>query len=296
MRKNLLRLLSLLLVFLLTGVFGGCGKVDVTIQDIIEAGRTSSILREYESYLVTVDMPDSGYSYSCYVDGEYYFYSDATMAELTSTKEKCGYYEISNKNPDGYFMRTLNATGKDFDMSISENCLFDEEFTAKEEITERRKKDGNIYVTAEMPAEPTREFFGEMFELKPGDRLQVEYILDAKTGMLLSSTQSFVSTDGGVKVFGTLTVQYNAAKPEKMTGLLACVAQTENVNTLTITLDPGTTEEKTYSITYPYGGYSNLSLPDGYTVFYSDRECTVEYTPDETPRDTLILYTKKNIQ
>jgi hypothetical protein len=162
------------------------------------------------------------------------------------------------------------------------------EFMPGETIQSVTKKDGRITVASVMDQESLAEVAEGLVACS------CEYVLDAKTRELISA--SIVDTyDDGEVYHGTVEFIYDGELPGRGKELLNYANQTENLRTITVVSNPGTTEENIRSVQVVKGvlvvPYTESSVEEDFCV-YSDAACTQDYDFSEGDTSDVTIYVK----
>ena len=108
------------------------------------------------------------------------------------------------------------------------------------------------------------------------------YVLDAETFTLLSLDETLVAPDGSTRPYVTATIEYDVERPELAQTMYEHSTAIENLRQVTLTTDPDTENEETFSVQVPKGDGVVIYLPEGYDGIFTDRACTKE---EESPID-----------
>ena len=80
----------------------------------------------------------------------------------------------------------------------------------------------------------------------------------------------------------TATIEYDVERPELAQTMYEHSTAIENLRQVTLTTDPDTENEETFSVQVPKGDGVVIYLPEGYDGIFTDRACTKE---EESPID-----------
>lgn len=285
--KKIMKISCLVLSFcIMAAVLCGCGgeDVEIAIEDVLNANSTKSLLENYNSISVTYEYED-GTEYGYYADSELGYCWDEEFSEVTSG-------DIQYVLSEGVYYRCFYA-GMKTDVSSFEYLAVDPELFLVEDVVKCKQKGDVITLTTKIFVEEMEELGYEFSEDEAGGYFLTEYYLDANSLDIRKIKERFVYEDGVKALPNTMVVEYNAARPEQADTLLARAKQNSDVRTLTVVLDPNTTEEKSFTATTPKGDAALFYVPEEYIYVYTDRECTVEYDGTDDWNEDLTLYVTK---
>ena len=267
-----------------------CGKVEITMQEIYDAGQTEAMLKNHQSVSIRDEMDGEvwmeryltkEYAY------EYYPNEEFTFAQFMTDDAN---YAYSSGDYLFYSFITPDGVG-DFASERAESyaaVILGEE--ALDDIIESVEiKDGRINVTSVLSSK-NLEAWAE-FGVIAG---KCEYVLDAKTREMISISVEYTYNDGSVSTSIT-ELSYDAEEPEKLEELLGYVNQTENLRNVTVVSNPGTDKEERKSIQAPKGLIIGFEFDDGLEYapeFYTDAACTESYDPYADTASDLTVYVK----
>ena len=281
-------LFALVLVFVLT--LTACGKVEITMQEIYDAGQTETLLKNHESVYIREEM-DGEFWGEKYLTKDYaydYFPDEEFSFMQFMTDDACYYDDTGDRLL--YLFITPDGVG-DFASDRAEtfaSVLLGEE-TLDNIIESVSKKDGRITVTSSM-SQKTIEDMAE-YGMTAG---KFECALDAKTREMISLVSDYTYDDGSA--FNVITkVTYDAEVPETLKEFLEYVNQTENLRNVTVVSNPGTDKEESKIFQAPKGLIIGFEYDDdlGYAVeFYTDAACTELYDPYADTDSDLTIYVK----
>ncbi len=173
--------------------------------------------------------------------------------------------------------------------------------TAKEELVDvTDNENGTLTVTTRTNAEDTRAVLEdkgvEITEEYLDAEMEIVYLVAADTLEILSFKEYFVT--GGERSLCNITaVCYDEKLPEIVAEMQAMkedylAGGAEDVKTITVTYDPGTEAEETFSITVPRDMRVDSCFRDGYGELYTDPEQTVLFdgTPDAEGNYRIYLF------
>lgn len=252
-----------------TGVWAEEAVPELTMEQIVEANMSANLLKNYDSYQVSLS--SSSMEFSIYADAEI-FYSATDTAEYLN----CSNSEYTNLF-DGEYVKYMYVGLEVLPLPEQENSVMSVESTLKEEIQEIKKDGEKLIVTTKLSADDYAEIAkASELEFEEGDYSTVEYTLDAETYALLNATEKVIHKDGSEGEVLKSEVTYNAEKPENVQALYNRAYPTENFRTLTIITNPGTDQEKEYKEIVTKGDPLAVYLPDETWKLYTDPACTQE--------------------
>ena len=275
----------ILVAALLLSLLCGCGNNPTyfSMVDVIFANKTSVLLDHYDSIHIIYDWEgmEGGY----YVDHEIGYYYDTDIQEIYLN-------DVCFGSAGGFFYRAMSA-GVESDNSWLEYLVFDEYGYYVENIVRYEVKDGRLLMTTNITVDDLETFGYLVEDWERGGFYRCEYVLDEKTFSLISMVQTFVTANGVESGTDMISVEYNTARPSKIETLLKREAMKGDQRTLTVVLDPDTSEETCYTMQTAKGDYFDIYTTDEYQNLYLDRNCTEFYEYDENPYADLTLYGKK---
>ena len=254
---------ALVLCLLLT--MTACGqKKDVTVEQLMEANTNEKLFEQYDSVLFLQEysygeiMVYRTKDFKCYSSGDDYYEAYLDGRYYCSDTQGC-YAAI------GCFPMSV---------PLDEPLIFNEYLTRSETPVDVKEEGDHLVltttVTPEMVAE-TMEYFN--FEYVEGASITYEYILDAQTLLFRQCDMSISDGEGNQIGSCHITLMTEAEMPEQVETLYNRLTA-ENQKELTIVLNPGTEEEEAYHARFADGDEVYVALPEGYTTFYTDAECT----------------------
>lgn len=130
-------------------------------------------------------------------------------------------------------------------------------------------------------------------EMEETDLYVQKYVADTETYEIQEYFEYIEKADGTRKLIRESKLSYDGEKYEVSEEL---EAQLDSGDTRTVTLiaDPGTDNEKEYSVSVCKGGIVQIILGEGYSTFYSDEACTQVYEGIADRENDKTLYTKKS--
>lgn len=159
-----------------------------------------------------------------------------------------------------------------------------------EEITEMTESDDRITLTIVSSADA--EFYPEEIkdEIEPGTKSICKMKVDAETYMIYEGETYLQKPDGTELKVAKCQFSYDVTPYEPSEEMLQVINGTDK--TVTLIVNPGTEQEKTYVKSCGENGRLFVMLPDGYEKLYKDEACTQESElSDENGERT--LYTVK---
>ena len=100
--------------------------------------------------------------------------------------------------------------------------------------------------------------------------------------MGISAGGTVSGTVGSTRPYVTATIEYDVERPELAQTMYEHSTAIENLRQVTLTTDPDTENEETFSVQVPKGDGVVIYLPEGYDGIFTDRACTKE---EESPID-----------
>lgn len=254
--------LCLCIALLTATAFGE--NADVTIEQMLEANTNEKLFEQSNSILFLQE-----FSY-----GDVMVYRTKDFKCLTTGED---YYE-AYLDGRSYCSDTLGCYAAlgcfPMPVPLEEQLVFNDTLTAYETLVEV-KEDGDRLVLRTVYApekvQENMEYMG--FEYTEGANITYEYILDARTLMYLEGNMTITGSDGSVIGSSHSTLTLDAKMPEPVETLYHRLTA-ENQKELTVVLNPGTEEEEAYHTSFAAGDEVMVVLPEGYTTFYTDAECT----------------------
>ena len=275
------------LLLSLIGSLCGCGKVEITMQEIYDASQTEALLKNHEGIYIR-DEIDGEIWRELYLTKDYaYDYIPGEQSDWTefTTDDACYCYM------DGDYVRYLPISPdgvSDFASYRAEHyaaVILDVD-SLTDTIESVTKKDGRITVKSVCAQEALAEL--------GVTSANFEYILDAKTREMISVMSDYTLDDE--TAFGSVTeVTYDAEVPETVKTFLEYDNQTENLRVITVVSNPGTGNEKSESVQVPKGLIIGFRYDEDDTSefhLYTDAACTESYDPYTDTDSDLTIYVK----
>lgn len=264
MKKALFPLVALALCLLLL-TMTACGqKQDVTIERMLEANTNEKLFERSDSILFLQEysygdvMVYRTKDFKCHTAGDDYY--EAYLDGRSYCSDSVGCYAALGCFP--------------MPNPLEEAMVFSQELTLSEKLVEVKEDAGHLVLTTVVVPEKVRETMEYMhFEYTEGDSITYEYILDAGTLLYQQSNMTITGSDGSLIGSSHSTLTLDAQMPEPVQTLYDRLTA-ENQKDLTIVLNPGTEEEEAYHASFVDGELVMVVLPEGYTTFYTDAECT----------------------
>ena len=284
------KIVTLLLLLCMILTFAACGKAEITMQEIYDAGQTEAMLKNHQNVYIREEMDGEIFS-ELYLTKDYIFNyipgADFDCMEFTTDDAR---YSLAGDDCVYYVYITPDGIG-DFANELAERSAGAALIAGAEgEIIESAsKKDGLITVKSVL----SQKAIEDMAEFGVTSA-KYEYVLDAKTREIISLTSDHTYDDG--LAFNVITeVTYDADVPEKLQTILAYENQTEDLRNVTIVSNPGTGKEESKSIQVPKGLIFGLEFDDSFAdavEFYTDAACTQSYDPFAGTDSDLTIYVK----
>ena len=276
----------------------------VTVEALIAANLPEAIFENHQTMFVTThDRFDGDWCFTCapglYFESNYagwnnlldgdgnWFLEEGDDGERAFSRS---WFAISDEEREAMEVRPEDLS-----------CAVNPDTTATETLTDvTDNENGTLTVTTRMNAEDTRaglEAKGvEITEEYLDAEKEIVYLVAADTLEILSFTEYFVT--GEERSLCNITaVCYDAELPETVAEIQAMkedylAGGAEDVKTITVTYDPGTAAEETFSITAPRDMRVDSYFRDGYGELYSDPEQTVLFdgTPDADGNYQIYLF------
>lgn len=284
------KIITFILLMCMTLTFASCGKVEITMQEIYNAGLNETLLKNHESVYVRDEKDGVLYSeYYLTKDYVYYSYEELEWAEFLTDDAyydcfEGDYARIFPVSPDG--VRDIASYRAEYYDSL----LFAAD-TVYETIESVSQKDGRITVVSFFD----QETLGNEAEvgLISG---HCEYVLDAKTHELISVSND-CTYDNGVTYQIVSEVSYGAEVPETVKAFLEYANRTEDLRNITVVSNPGTEKEISQSFRAPKGllvDFTNAGNFEATFEVYTDAACTAIYDPyaDTDTDSDLTIYVR----
>lgn len=254
--------LALCLALLTVTAFGE--KADVTIEQMLEANTNEKLFEQSNSILFLQEfsygdvMVYRTKDFKCHTTGDDYY--EAYLDGHSYCSDALGCYAALGCFP--------------MPNPLEEEMVFSQELTLSETLVDVREDGEQLVLTTVVVPEKVRETMEYMqFEYVEGASITYEYILDAGTLLYLQGNMAITDSNGTVIGSSHTTLTLDAQMPEPVEELYSRLTA-ENQKELTIVLNPGTEEEEAFHATAVEGEDIMVVLPEGYTTFYTDAECT----------------------
>lgn len=210
--------------------------------------------------------------------------------------------ELVNNNNEILF--ALNDMGyvhpMYIDDYIGEKGTLLEENLLKDIVTDISEEGDRIIVKTETSKEDTQSVLdvqGDSDFYKEGDWLTAEYTLSAADDRLYDYSQTLHHSDGTTEEAHKIEIKYDVECPEAFKTLYESYKehtseQTEDVRYTTVTVNPGTEQEKDYSSVIPKEDVGGIILHDKSKTYhlYADRECTQPFERKENSTEDVHIY------
>lgn len=282
------KIVAVVLLMCMVLSLAACGKVKITMQEIYDANQPEAILKNHQSMYVQ-DEVDGALDFQGYLtkDFVYCYYAVTDWSEFLTDDAYFYYYDGEYGNflpvsPDGV-SDIASYRAKHFAME-----LFAPD-TVYETIESVSKKDGRITVKSFFDQEALENYVdGGMTSGK------FEYVLDAKTNELISSSTD-TSFDDGTAYHLISKISHDVEAPEEVKAYLEYANQTEDLRNVTVVTNPGTGEEVSQSFLLPRGLVAYFYTEDYFDAtyeLYNDAACTEYYDPYADLDSDLTVYVK----
>ena len=284
------RIFALVLVLVLLTLLAACGKVEITMQEIYDAGQVEGILQNHQSVSICNEMDGmviceeyltNEYAYEHYPDEEYdsaQFVTDEVMYAYIGG-EYLRYLFIA---PDGVTNDFSGDRALRYEAALTMSIL-------EETIDSVSKKDGRITVKSVLSEEVLAALAEEGLISS-----KTEYVFDAKTREVISTVTDYTCEDG-TAFYVAATVAYDMQAPEMIEVFLKYENQTEDLRNVTVVTNPGTEKEVSQTFRIPRGlgiGFSWADAHDDQVELYSDAACTEAYDAYANTDSDLTVYVK----
>jgi hypothetical protein len=268
-----------------------CGnKVEVTMQEIYNAGKTENLIKNHQSAHV-VDETDGKIKSEKYFTKDYVYDGlyDEDFEWVEFTTNNANYYYLDNRYLR-FWTITPDGVSSDFSTYLKETyaAVVFEPGTVDEIIESVSQKDGIITVKSYM----SQKNIEEMAELGVASG-NFEYMLDAKTRELVAFNGDYTNNDG-TKLRMDSKVSYDTDAPERALEFLKYANETQNLRNITIISNPGTEKEVSQSFQAAKGLVVGLVYEEEEYVFevHADAECTQPYDPYADTESDQTIYIK----
>jgi len=287
MKKFMAMLSAVAMVFILASCAQEPDPSLITMEDIIAANRTEALLGKHDRISVSVTVNDQP---------EAIYYAEKSGQALCEYPNR-SYYAIVDEDchyttePDGSGSRHFSAGGEIY-VYWYDSMMIDRDLGNQEVITDIQKTEENMIVTTRVEGTVYDEISNNEFGTT-AERISV-YDLDSKTLHINSCFSTVIYRDGTTKVVSS-QADYAAERPEALDEIATRAKQTVNVRTVTVVVDPGTENEKTYSVSVPKGdgAVPHFTEEYGYKL-YLDVECTQRYYGGTDMTKDLTIYVPAN--
>jgi len=256
--------------------FTGCDKIEVELdmEAIVNANKTSELLKRYDSFLVKAD--DGRRSIGYYAEKEFvYEWSDAYTTSEGSYK---AYQEIV---ADGYYSGTTDGkfysivhAGGEMDTAWKEDLVVNPELFLKETLVSSKEKDGMIIFKTRLTEEAMIGLGYWQEGLYDGCYYETVYTMEKDTMIIKSIQETFVDKVTRTKSTIEYVTVANAERPEQAVKIYDHVNSAEQTCTATVVFDPGTENEKSESFTVPKGDTVYFNWEGEYDKVYKNPELT----------------------
>ena len=270
-----------------------CGNVEITMQEIYDAGQTEAVLKNHQSVYIREEWDGEVFDEK-YLTKEYaYDYSPDEEFDYAQFMTDDASYAYSSGDYLRYLFITSDGVTNDFASDRAEGYASVLTTTIVDETIESViKKDGRIIVNSFLGEEALAELEEDGFTSG-----KTEYALDAKTYEVISVIADYTLEDG--TAFHTVTeVAYDAEVPEMIEVFLKYANQTEDLRDVTVVTNPGTEKEVSQNFQIPKGLIIGFSWDDAFAdkvELYTDAACTELYDPYVDTNSNLTVYVKWNV-
>ena len=270
----------------------------ITMDALIEANSTQSLLSRHKSLLLEYGSADSGEKDCLYLDADYLYQRVGYSNVVVDYDEIWQVDDVDGGKAFYYCWFAMDeAEEKESRTTPSDFEFLDTVNTSREIIADiRDNRDGTLTLTTLLGAEDTKEsmeYYGQEY---PEGAFRVEqrmeYVVDAKTLEIQASTTTMVvdGEDGDVTL---ITITYDVDRPDNLTSLAALIRELPrsgktDSRTIKVVYDYGTDQEQTYEIVVGYDYRVITNVRRGYYSVYSDPEKTNAYEGDGGEGDVTI--------
>lgn len=285
---------KVLAYILLMGIiltFAACGKVEITAQEIYDAGKIEAMLQNHQSIFIRDEIDGECFNEKYLTKESIYTYIPGEEFDYAEFMTDDARYVCDSGNYLRYLYITPTGVTNDFSSDRAE--CYVSVLTADivdGTIESVSKKDGRIIIKSVLREEVIAQLAEE--GLISG---KTEYALDAKTNELISVTADYAYEDGAFHV--VTEVAYDADAPEMLEVFSKYVSQTENLRNVTVVTNPGTEKEISQNFQIPKGLIIGLSWDDAFedkVELYADAACTELYDPYKDTDSAIAIYIKWN--
>ena len=283
------KIIVLLATLVMVVSFTACNNEKLSMNELVEANQTDTLLETYDS--VSVQVKANGEMYTEYYLTEEFSYEKIGNWAMWLTDETGYVYEdgmykqIVRIDRNGLVSHEGYRVDQYGDVVISQDSVL-------EKIESVAETEEHITVVSSMARKTLYKVVGDE-NIKSYD---VEYIMDAADYRLMSATAKFGYDDGSVVVFD-MECSYNQEMPEEIQAYLAYKNQTEDLRSVTLVFQAGTPDEKVEYLQVPKGMPVSIVLTEGtgenYS-FYSDAACTQRHVDTGDYTSDVTVYVKWN--
>ncbi|MGN0483438.1 MAG: hypothetical protein ACI4HI_07785 [Lachnospiraceae bacterium] len=214
-------------------------------------------------------------SYYVYRDHEQYVEVYDNMIFVDKGGDVYGYYKKQSL-PYRYLF-----IGNSYQTMMVPTEKFPYEDDPSEKVLSQQEKNGVITVETVTTDSVLKEMveYGK-FQTKSGDQLRYKYLVDEKTGEINQMKIYIFSKDGTKTVLQDIK-RVRDAKKYVVDQQIEDQVFAEDKRTITVTADPGTENERTFTQTVGKGCAIYIISEEGYSNLYSDAACTKVVSEDE---------------
>lgn len=264
---------------------------EITMQDIIDANRLSSILSRYENIMIEMSIGDLTQEFYADNDITCLIYGDGSYKGIMKDRA-CSF----DNTVYGMQYQTQFVLG-DTDSSMYEECILSEQYSGNERITDTYESDGLLTVITEMNEKDSAYFmlsYGA--DLANGDTVVTQYTLKPDDHTVMNSMISLRHTDGRTEEFLSITVIPETERPAEAQDIFEHMTLPDT-RTITLIMEPGTASEEVLSTVGIQGDPIQFISHDdsGSRISkYEDEACTLQYTvaTDNDKSSDLTIYGK----
>ncbi len=289
MKKILTKAVILLIFAAFLICLAGCREHDitdsVTMKKIIDASGQKNILETYNSYLIAIERPDIGYTEQKYYEKDIAVFKNSNTDEiLLYSDNKLAYIKTG-----GVDYSVMFADCEPYTFVKDDNALFTD-VSLKEKIVSAVENENTVTVVSELYGENARlHLLSVGIEYAEGDRVKIEYELKKDNYLFAASRETLISKGGKETLFLKRTAKYNPLMPTEFIPLYTLATREGETRTVSATVHPGTTEEKTFSAEVKKGIDVKIISSDNYkSTLYSDPERTVPVTELDKEGDVTV--------
>ncbi|MBE7003732.1 MAG: hypothetical protein E7425_05520 [Ruminococcaceae bacterium] len=273
-------------------------RVRITMNALIEANSTQSLLARHKSLLLEYGPADSDEKNCLYLDADYLYQKVGYSSVVVDYDEIWQVDDVDGGKAFYYCWFAMDEAEEKERRTIPSDFEFlDTVNTSREIIADiRDNKDGTLTLTTLLGAEDTAESMEYYDEEYPEGASRVEqrmeYVVDEKTLEIKASTTTMVvdGEDGDVTL---ITMTYDADRPDDLTSLAALIkelphSEKTDPRTVKVVYDYGTDQEQTYEIVVEHDYRVITNVRRGYYSVYSDPEKINVYGGDGGEGDVTI--------